>query len=147
MSRCRQGTMPHNLVMLWACGLAAAVAAMVFAARSHAAGDEEMFMRYHEAIYAASQCEDLPLYQHGPGDPNGPAAQDLHVTMASVIDSRVGESLGAGEKLSMIDQAKRDAGDLIADTGCESPEVTDLRALFHAELEPALPVLPMAEQQ
>jgi hypothetical protein len=147
MSQCRQRVMPLNPVTLCACGLTAAAIAMVFATSVNAAtSDEAMFMRYHQAIYAASECEDLPLYQHGPGDPNGPAAQDLHVTMATVIDSRVGQSIGAGEKLSMIDQAKRDAQDLIADTGCDSPEVVDLRTLFHAELEPALPI-PVVEQQ
>jgi hypothetical protein len=120
---------------------------MVFAMRVDAAAPEDaMFMRYHQAIYAASECEDLALYQHGPQDPNGPVAQDLHVTMASVIDSKVGQSIGAGEKLSMIDQAKRDAHDMIVGTGCDSPEVADLRALFHAELAPALP-LPGAEEQ
>ncbi len=140
MSRCRQRAMPLNPVMLWACGLTAAAAAMAFAMSVNAAtADEEMFMRYHQAIYAASECEDLPLY-------NVPAAHDLHVTMASVIDSKAGASIGAGEKLSMIDQAKRDAQDLIADTGCDSPEVVDLRTLFHVELEPALP-MPVAEQQ
>jgi hypothetical protein len=147
MSRCRQRAMPLNLVMLWACGSVAAAAMMAFAMRVVAAApDDAMFMRYHQAIYAASECEDLALYQHGPQDPNGPVAQDLHVTMATVIDSRVGQSIGAGEKLSMIDQAKRDAHDMIVGMGCDSPEVTELRALFHAELAPALP-LPVAEEQ
>jgi hypothetical protein len=147
MSRCRQWAMPLHPVMLWACVLAAAAVAIALATRvDAAASDEAMFMRYHQAIYAASKCDDLALYQYSPQDPNRPSIQDLHVTMASVIDSKVGESIGAGNKLSMIEQAKRDADDLIADTGCDSPEVADLRALFQTELAPALP-LPAAEQQ
>jgi hypothetical protein len=112
---------------------------MTVAANADAAAPQEMFMRYHQAIYAAAACEDLPLYQHGPQDPNGPAAQDLHLTMALAIENRVGVSMSPGEELSLIDEAKRDAQDLIADAGCSSPEVMDLRGLFHAEIEPALP--------
>ena len=140
MSRGRQRAMSLDPIVLWSCGLVAAAALTTVAATASAAPPhEEMFMRYHEAIYAASECEDLPLYQHGPQDPNGPMAQDLHMTMASVIESRVGVLMSPGQELSLIDEAKRDAHDLIADAGCDSPEVMDLRGLFHAEIEPALP--------
>jgi hypothetical protein len=140
MPRRRERALPFDSMLPWAPAMMAAAAALLVTERAHAVtSDEAMFMRYHEAIYAASKCEDLPpLYQEGPQDPNGPMVQDLHVAMASVIDSRIGDSIGTGEKLSLIDEAKREAHDLIVARGCGSPEVTDLRALFHAELAPAL---------
>jgi hypothetical protein len=126
-------------IVLWSCGLVAAAVAMTVAVNVSAAPPQEMLMRYHQAIYAVAECEDLPLYHHGPGEPNGTTAQDLHAAMASVIESRVGVSMSPGEELSLIEEAKRDAHDLIVDAGCSSPEVMDLRGLFHAEIEPALP--------
>jgi hypothetical protein len=40
----------------------------------------------------------------------------------------------------MIDEAKRDAHRLIVGTGCDSPEVAELRTLFQTDLAPALPL-------
>ena len=141
MSRCRERAVSFAPFLLWLSGMTVAAAAMTFAGRAGAATSAEMmFMKYHQAVYAASKCDGLPLYQHGPQDPNGPAAQEMQQTIASVIREKVDGSMGPGEELSMIDAAKRDAHRLIVGTGCNSPEVAELRALFHTELAPALPL-------
>jgi hypothetical protein len=126
---------------LWLGGTAVVSAIAIFAGRSDAATSAEMiFLKYHQAVYAAAKCDGLPLYQHGPQDPNGPAAQEIQETIASVIREKVNESMGPGEELSMIDEAKRDAHRLIVGTGCDSPEVAELRTLFRTDLAPALPL-------
>jgi hypothetical protein len=51
------------------------------------------------------------IRQNGPQDPNGPAAQEMQETIASVIREKVDESMGPGEELSMIDEARRGAVD------------------------------------
>jgi hypothetical protein len=99
---------------------------------------EETYRLYHQAIYAAAECEGLALYQHGPQDPNRTAAQAAHERMAAVISNKVNEPIATGRSLSLIDQAKRTAHDLIIGHGCSSGDVRALLALFHADLEPAL---------
>ena len=105
--------------MLVAAGLAAG------AARADEA-QETMYKDYHGAIEAAKLCEDRSF------------DQPAHGKMARVIDEKINYGIGAGRRLTLIEQAKSEVYKLVWNKGCASAPVGRLLALFHAELEPAL---------
>jgi hypothetical protein len=86
---------------------------------------EAIYSRYHQAIEAARLCRDLTFDQ---GDID---------RMAGVIHARIGRDIGA-KRLSLLTQAQRDAAGLVDTQGCEGSEVTQLLALYDAELAPVV---------
>ena len=105
--------------MLVAAGLAAG------AARADEA-QETAYKDYHGAIHAVVLCDERKF------------DQPAHARMARVIDEKINYGIGAGRRLTLIEQAKSDVYKLVWNKGCASEPVGRLLALFHAELEPAL---------
>lgn len=105
-----------------------AAAALVIALPAHAqeADPETTYSAYHRAIRAAQLCEKRSF------------DQDAHAKMAIVIDEKIHYAIGAGRRLTLIEQAKSEMGHRIDRYGCEDAEVQDALALFHSDLEPAL---------
>jgi hypothetical protein len=64
--------------------------------------------------------------------------QPAHAKMAGVIDQKINFDIGAGRRLTLIEQAKSDVYKLVWKKGCTSEPVGRLLGVFHSELEPAL---------
>jgi hypothetical protein len=106
---------------------AALVGAGAFTALHAAEVPEDTYLRYHRAIVAAEQCAHQKF-----GTPE-------QSRFATYIDGKLGTDLSAGRKLTLIEQAKTEVGDLVEKKGCGDPDVADLLALYDAELAPLLP--------
>jgi hypothetical protein len=93
----------------------------------HAAdAPEDTYLRYHRAIVAAEQCAHQKF-----GTPE-------HERFDSYIEGKLATGLSAGRKLTLIEQAKSEVGDLVEKKGCGDPDVADLLALYDEELAPLL---------
>jgi hypothetical protein len=89
---------------------------------------EATYVRYHQAIRAAVHClrNDVEFDQ-----------PEQH-RMGAVIDQDVGFGVGAGRRLTLIEQAKSEMRDMVQKWGCKSDKLAPHLALFHEKLEPAL---------
>ena len=87
---------------------------------------EPIWKHYWMAIAAANQCEDRRF--------SGPE----YDAMTHVINMKVNYGIGAGPRTHLIDDAKSDVQDRVFKYGCHDPQVYELLALYHNELEPAL---------
>ena len=81
-----------------------------------------LFSQYYQAIDASMLCRDVSLDQ---------AAWDR---VSGYIDAKVNYEIGTGERLSLIEAAKSDVRQLVADKGCGSEDAQALLALYEAEL-------------
>lgn len=110
-------------------GLAGIAALALTVAAPAQADDPEMesiYSGYHRAISAATQCDKRDFDQSD------------HEKMSIVIDEAVHHAIGAGRRLTLIEQAKSEIRDLVKRKGCDEPTVRDALALFYNDLEPAL---------
>ena len=107
-------------------GIAAFALLIAVPARADDAAAEATYLSYHRAIVAAESCEKMEF------------DQAAHEKMAGVIDEKIHYAIGAGRRLTLIEQVKSETRKLIDDKGCGEPSVQDALALFHSDLEPAL---------
>ena len=122
----------------------AALAAIVavsagLAAPALAQSVEETFVRYHSAIYAADICTDYRFEQIGEGDEDAEWIGRAQDNMGGYINDQVGNAIGAGDRLHLIERAKGETDAYIADHGCDNSKITELLDLFARELAPLLP--------
>jgi hypothetical protein len=87
---------------------------------------EATYSGYHRAIRAAELCEERTF------------DEPAHAKMATVIDGRINGAIGAGRRLTLIEQAKSEMGKVVEAKGCGDTSVQEALALFHGDLEPAL---------
>ncbi|MEO3433172.1 hypothetical protein [Inquilinus sp. CAU 1745] len=87
---------------------------------------EEQFFNLRQAVVAYERCNDVMFDQ----------------TQAEALDEQIeeitGENFGAGEKLTMIQDAKMDMSRQVTTKGCNDAEVASALATFETELAPAL---------
>ena len=107
-----------------ACALVALALAAGVARADEAA--EAVYKDYHGGIEAAKLCENRSF------------DQPAHAKMAQVIDEKIDYAIGAGRRLTLIEQVKSEVYNLVWYKGCASEPVARLLGLFHADLEPAL---------
>jgi len=120
--------------------LAAIVAAIAAtAAPASAQTVEEVYVRYHSAIFAADACTDYDLIQVGTDDADAEWKSQAQNSMGAYIDAQVGGQIGAGDRLHLIEAAKSGTDAFIAESGCDGPMAQDLLVIFNNELEPLLP--------
>ena len=100
---------------------------------------EEVYVRYHAAIFAADECTDYDLIQIGEDDEDAVWKGQAQDNMGAYIDAQVGGAIGAGDRLHLIERAKGETDAYIGDHGCDDPKVQELLAIFSNELEPLLP--------
>ena len=94
-----------------------------------AADDTEMeakYRAYQEAIQATERCEKREFT---------PAEQNA---LGEEINFQVDGAIGAGKRLTIVEDAKKHMHDLIFRRGCDDPEVAESLALFDSDLAPAL---------
>jgi len=107
------------------------LASVGLAGESFAADSEATatYTKYHEAIRVAEICRQDNRNQ-------GLTAYDLSSwsKMARYIDMKVNNAIGAGERLTLIEQAKSDAWTLVEKKGCDSEDATALLAIYDNEL-------------
>ena len=107
--------------------LAAAVTMLWIGAA--AADDTEMeakYRAYQEAIQATERCEKREFT---------PAEQNA---LGEEINFQVDGAIGAGKRLTIVEEAKKSMNDLIFRRGCEDPDVQARLMLFESELAPSL---------
>jgi hypothetical protein len=120
--------------------LAAIVAAIAAtAAPASAQTVEEVYMRYHSAIFAANECTDYDLVQIGEDDEDAVWKGQAQNNMGAYIDAQVGGQIGAGDRLHLIETAKSETDAYIVEHTCDDGEVQELLVIFNNELEPLLP--------
>jgi len=97
-------------------------------ARANAEDDamQPVWLNYWEAISAAQQCENRKF-----------SSLDYDA-MVHVINGKVDNAIGAGPRDHLITVAKDNVSDRVGKYGCHDTQVSDLLALFHSELQPAL---------
>jgi len=86
-----------------------------------------IWKQYWMAVAAVGQCEDRKF--------TGPE----YDAMTHVINKKVNYEIGAGARTHLIDDAKDAVWDRVFKYGCKDPQIVDLLALYHTQLEPALP--------
>ena len=104
-------------------------AATMLCAGGAAADDTEMeakYRAYQEAIEATERCNKRDFT---------PAEQNA---LGEEINFQVDGAVGAGKRLSIIEDARKRMHDLIFRRGCDDPEVAESLALFDCDLAPAL---------
>lgn len=109
--------------------LALAVAAVAFAAGSALAEDTPMeakYRAYQEALDAVKRCRKTEFT---------PAQ---HNAIGEEINVQIEGEVGAGRRLTIIEEAKRRMYDLTFKRGCDDSEVMERLALFDSDLAPAL---------
>ncbi|HEX2580986.1 MAG TPA: hypothetical protein VHL08_03330 [Dongiaceae bacterium] len=87
------------------------------------------FGRYHEAIRVAELCSSSTI-----NDETRMGSMGSWYKMSDYIARKAGDNLTVGTKLSLIQQAKMDAWDLVEKYGCGSPEAQPYLALYNTEL-------------
>lgn len=96
---------------------------------SVASEQTDTYVRYHEAIRVAEICRkdnrNLGITKYDPASWS---------KMASYIDKKINNALGAGERLTLIEQAKSDAWKLVERKGCSSEEAMALLSVYDKEL-------------
>lgn len=90
------------------------------------AAAEAAYSSYHRAIHAAVLCERRHF------------GQDAHKRMAVVIDEKIHYAIGAGRRLTLVEQAKSEVGRIVDRYGCDDPSIQEALTLFHAELAATL---------
>jgi hypothetical protein len=95
--------------------------------RADDAAMEPIWKQYWMAVAAVGQCEDRKF--------TGPE----YDAMTHVINKKVNYEIGAGARTHLIDDAKDEVWDRVFKYGCKDPQIVDLLALYHTQLEPALP--------
>ena len=115
----------------------AAIAASSVPASAETAQD--VYVRYHAAIFAADECTDYDLIQVGTDDADAEWKSQAQNNMGAYIDAQVGGAIGAGDRLTLIEAAKSETDAYIAENGCDGPMAQELLAIFDRELEPLLP--------
>ncbi len=100
--------------------VAAACAAIGLLGTGMVAADDmnAPWLQLHEAIRIAELCENVT---HD---------RDAWKKMGSVLDAKVDREIGAGERLTLIEEAKTDARLLVWRKGCDSDEVQSLAKLY-----------------
>jgi hypothetical protein len=78
------------------------------------------------AVAAAGQCEDRRF------------TTSEYDAMTHVINGKVNNAIGAGPRTHLIDEAKSDVWDRAFKYGCHDQQISELLAIYHNELEPAL---------
>jgi len=106
-------------------GIVIAVGFAAGAARADT-NHEIAYKDYYSAIHSVVLCDERKF------------DQPAHAKMAQVIDQKINFDIGAGRRLTLIEQAKSDVYELIWKKGCTSEPVGRLLGVFHTELEPAL---------
>ncbi|MGF1610177.1 MAG: hypothetical protein ACFCUQ_12330 [Kiloniellales bacterium] len=86
---------------------------------------EALYSRYHQAIEAAKQCRNVSF------------DQNAHDRMAAVISKQIHHSIGA-KRLPLLTAAQRETRDIVRKHGCGDSRITELLALFDADLAPVL---------
>lgn len=118
--------------------IAAAVFGIMLAAaavpgRAQNTSPEQMFYVLHEAIAAYERCErDTPFTQ--------PEAAALNQRILELLDEAFGPGtryrLGAGVKLTLIQQAKTDVARRLTARGCSRPPISEAVARYEERLAP-----------
>ena len=108
------------------CVIAAATMLWTGGAAADGTEMEAKYRAYQEAIQATHRCENREFT---------PAEQNA---LGEEINFAVDGAIGAGKRLTIIEEAKRHVNDLIFRRGCEDPEVAERVALFESDLAPAL---------
>jgi hypothetical protein len=116
-----------------------AIAAICPAGPAGAQSAEDAFVRYHSAIYAADLCTDYRFEQVGEDDEDAAWIGRAQDNMGNYINVQVGNAIGAGDRLHLIERAKGETDAYVGDHGCEDPKTVELLAIFTNELEPLLP--------
>lgn len=88
--------------------------------------NEEIYVLYHKAIFAAERCYDIEF------------DQQQHSAMAKVINSKINHDIGA-KRLNLIATAKHEVGPRTSGGCADKSDVAEWLALFDTELRPALP--------
>lgn len=94
-----------------------------------AADDTEMeakYRAYQEAIQATQRCDKREFT---------PAEQNA---LGEEINFAIDGTIGAGKRLTIVEEAKKSMNDLIFRRGCEDPDVQARLMLFESELAPSL---------
>lgn len=114
------------LRLIPAVGLAAVMAAgAVSLSKAQTMSDEE-FAKYHGAIRAYELCNDVTF------------DQDDYQSLEQAIAERTMPDMSVGESLSTIEAAQAEAFDMVFKLRCDSPEVSELLALFESDLASAV---------
>ena len=87
---------------------------------------EAKFRLYHEAINSVERCRNTTF------------TEAQHVAMGEEINILIEGRIGAGRRLTIVEEAKRRMHDVIFRGRCEDPQVVERLALFDADLAPAL---------
>ena len=111
---------------LLAAGALSAVAALTLPAAAQDQAAKDAYLRYHQAIAVTAKCQEREFNQ------------TEHSHMASYIDQKVNNEIGAGDRLHLIEQAKSNAYELVTKWGCDSDKVGEYRTLFEQELLPVM---------
>lgn len=109
--------------------LAAALAAIAIGTGSALAEDspiEAKYRAYQEALDAVKRCRKIVF------------SPTEHNAIGEEINFRIEGQIGAGRRLTIIEEAKRRMYDLTFKRGCDNAEVVELLALFDSDLAPAL---------
>lgn len=119
----------------------AAVIAAIAATSAPASAEtvEDVYVRYHAAIFTADECTDYDLIQLGTDDADAEWKSQAQNNMGAYIDAQVGGAIGAGDRLALIEAAKAGADAYIVESGCEGATPQELLGIFNRELEPLLP--------
>ena len=112
-------------------GAAALAMAGSAAAQMADASPEELFSQYYESIAAYERCV------------TGLSA-DQHLMLDDQVMTLIGGNLGAGTKLSLIEEAKRSISQAILWQSCSNGRPAEALARFESDLRPAAPELPSA---
>ncbi len=107
-------------------GLVLAGAAGIAAARADDEAMEPVWKRYWMAIEAEKQCNNVDF------------SQAQYDAMVHVINMKVNYGIGAGRRHQLMSDAKSEVYDLAFKYGCNSPELTNLLALYRSELAPVV---------
>jgi len=123
------GLVPRARSIALSAVVVALLAGVSAPARADAKDDamQPVWLNYWEAISAAQQCEDRKF-----------SGADYDA-MVHVINGKVDSAIGAGPRNHLITVAKDNVSDRVVKYGCHDSQVGDLLALFHNELQPALP--------
>lgn len=103
-------------------------AAVVLATVAAIAQDsaEATYLQYQRAIHAAELCRrDRPF-----GTPE-------QTRMAVYIDGKIGNAIGAGRRLQLIEQAKAEVDKLADNDGCGG-KIAEILDIYYKELAPLL---------
>lgn len=99
---------------------------------------DDIFLRYHAAIYAAQLCEGWRLEPSGYDDPEWDRIAANRSRMDTIIAAKTPGELSPTRRLRLMQAAKQEANRVVAKSGCEATQVRGWLAIFHADLESVL---------